>query len=121
VAQLIRIERTWRELGKQKQQVRYAITSLPPSIGTAQKLLALKRQHWLIENRSHRAKDVNLGEDASLIHCRQGPAVCSVLRNIALSLLRRAGYHAIAARLRYYSQCPAEAVLLLLDSPTAHA
>lgn len=121
VAQLFRIERTWWEKGKRKQQVRYGITSLPPQIGTAARLLQLKRAHWLIENRGHRAKDVNFGEDASLIHLGQGPNVCSVLRNIALSLLHRAGYHHIAARLRHYSQCPAEAVALLLHPLPARA
>ncbi len=115
VAQLLWIERTWWEQGQRKQQVRYAITSLPPLIGTARRLLQLKRKHWLIENRGHRAKDVSLGEDASLIHLGQGPPVCSVLRNLALSLLHRAGHHAIASRLRYHSQHPEEAVALLLD------
>jgi len=75
VAQIVRIERTWWEQGTRKQQVRYEITSLPPTIGTVPRLLQLKRRHWLIENRGHRARDVSLGEDASLIH--------------------RAGYHAI--------------------------
>lgn len=114
VAQLIQIERIWWEQGRRRQQVRYAITSLPPAIGTAPRLLALKRQHWLIENRSHRAKDVSFGEDASLIHTEHGPSVCSVLRSLALSLLRQAGYHAVTARLRYHSQHPQEAVALLL-------
>ena len=117
IAQLICIERTWWEQGKRKQQVRYAITSLPPPIGTAQRLLDLKRKHWMIENRGHRARDVSLGEDASLVHVGQGPSVCSVLRGAALSLLHRAGYHAITARLRYHSQHPEDAVALLL-APT---
>lgn len=119
VAQLICIERTWWEKGKRKQQVRYAITSMPPRVGTARRLLDLKRKHWMIENRGHRARDVTLGEDASLLHLGQGPSVCSVLRGAALSLLHRAGYHAITSRLRYHSQHPEEAVALLLQpSPT---
>jgi predicted transposase YbfD/YdcC len=121
VAQLIRIERIWWEQGQRRQQVRYAITSLPPAIGTAPRLLALKRQHWLIENRSHRAKDVSFGEDASLIHAEHGPSVCSVLRSLALCLLRQAGYHAVTARLRYHSQRPQEAVALLLRPLPSHA
>jgi hypothetical protein len=73
----------------------------------------------LIENRGHRAKDVSLGDDASLIHVGQGPNVFSLLRDAALSLLHRAGYHAIASRLRYHAQYPEEAVALLLHpSPT---
>jgi predicted transposase YbfD/YdcC len=118
VAQVFRIERTWQEKGQRKQQVRYGITSLPPEIGTASRLLDLKRKHGLIENRGHRAKDVTLGEDASLIPGGQGPSVLSVLRNLALSLLHRAGHHAITSRLRYHSQDPDAAVALLLRPPS---
>lgn len=38
VAQIFRIERTWREKGVEHRQVRYGITSLPGEIGTAQRL-----------------------------------------------------------------------------------
>lgn len=117
VAPVFRLERTWQEKGKQKQHVRYGITSLPPEIGTASRLLELKRKHWLIENRGHRAKDVTFGEDASLIPVGQGPRVMSVVRSVALSLLHRAGHHAIASRLRYHSQHPDAAVALLLQPP----
>jgi predicted transposase YbfD/YdcC len=121
VAQVFRIYRTWREQGKRKHQVRYGITSLPSAIGTPQRLLQLKRRHWLIENRGHRAKDVNFGDDASLIHTGQGPPVFSLLRAAALSLLHRAGVHTIASRLRYHAQYPEEAVALLLDPLPARA
>jgi predicted transposase YbfD/YdcC len=116
IAQVFRLERTWREHGRQHQQVRYGITSLPPAIDTPQRLLALKRGHWLIENQGHRAKDVSFGDDACLIHVGQGPAVCGLLRGAAITLLHRAGFHAIASRLRYHAQHPAAAVALL-DQP----
>lgn len=121
ITQLLCIERTWWEQGKRKQQVRYGITSLPPRIGTAPRLLELKRKHWLIENRGHRARDVTLGEDASLIHLGQGPSIFGVLRSAVLNLLHRAGYHAVTSRLRYHSQHPEEAVALLLHPPPARA
>jgi predicted transposase YbfD/YdcC len=121
VAQLLWIERTWWETGRRHRQVRYALTSLPRSIGTAQRLLELIRRHWLIENRGHRARDVTFGEDASLIHAGQGPSLVGVLRGAALSLLHRAGYHAVTSRLRYHSQHPEEAVALLLHPPPPRA
>jgi len=120
VAQVFRVERTWREDGRPKQQIRYGITSLPAERGPAGRLLDLKRKHWMIENRLHRSKDVTLGEDASLIHAGQGPSVFAMLRDTALSLLRRAGCHAITARRRYHSQYPEEAIALLLHPPPAH-
>jgi predicted transposase YbfD/YdcC len=121
VAQLFRIERTWREKGKEHRQVRYGITSLPQEIGTPQRLLQLRRRHWLIENRGHRAKDVNLGEDACLIHLQQGPTVLALLRDASLNLLRLAGHHRIAATIRAHAQHPDAAVALLLQPLSTRA
>jgi len=53
LAQVFRYERTWEEHGKSKQGVQYGITSLPPDIADAGRLLALKRGHWQIENGLH--------------------------------------------------------------------
>jgi predicted transposase YbfD/YdcC len=119
LGQVFRIERTWQQKGKQHRQVRYGITSLPKEIGIPERLLQLRRRHWRIENRSHRAKDVNFGEDASLIHHGQGPAVCSVMRNAALNLLRQAGHTRIASAMRTYAQHAEAAVALVLSPPHA--
>jgi predicted transposase YbfD/YdcC len=114
VAQVFRLERTWRQRGKQHRQVRYGITSLAPAVASAERLLALKRGHWAIENRLHRCKDVALHEDASLVHVGQGPNLLALFRDTALSLLYRAGHRAVAARLRYHAQHPEAAIALLL-------
>lgn len=117
-AQVFQLTRAWTEDGIRHHQVRYGITSLPPEIGTAERLLALKRGHWCIENRAHRVKDVNFGEDASLIHVGAGPTISAMLRDAALNLLRAAGITHIAARLRRHSQHPHQALALLLSPPT---
>lgn len=109
-AQVFRVERTWSERGQRKRALHYGITSLSPAAADPARLLALKRGHWGIENRLHRRKDVNFGEDASLIHAGQGPTVMALLRDAALSVLHRAGIQRVAARLRRHSQYPAEAV-----------
>jgi len=44
--------------------------------------------------------------------------VMAFLRDAALSLLRRAGIHQIAARLREHAQDPAPALALVLAAPT---
>ena len=41
----------------------YGVTSLPPAVADAARLLTLKREHWQIENGLHYVKDVTLGED----------------------------------------------------------
>ena len=121
MVQAFRIERTWWERGKEHREVRYGITSLPPEAGSAARLLALKRRHWRIENQAHRSKDVNLGEDASLVHVGAGPDILALLRDTALSVLRSAGCRTIASRLRHHSQYPEEAVALVTAPLPTHA
>lgn len=114
VAQVFRLERTWREHGQAKRALHYGITSLAPAVADAARLLTLRRGHWGIENRLHRRKDVNFGEDASLIHVGQGPTVMAVLRDAAVSLLHHAGVQRVASRLRTHSQYPERALALVL-------
>lgn len=113
LAQVFRLERTWRERGEDHRAIHYGITSLPPADADAARLLALKRGHWAIENQLHHPKDVALGEDASLVHAGAGPTVMALLRDAALSLLRRAGHRAIASRLRAHADQPLAAVALV--------
>jgi predicted transposase YbfD/YdcC len=115
-AQVFRLERTWREHGQTKRTVHYGITSLAPAAADAARLLALRRGHWSIENCLHRHKDVNFGEDASLIHVGQGPTVMALLRDSALSLLHQTGVRRLASRLRTHSQRPEQAVALVIGS-----
>jgi Transposase DDE domain len=113
LAQVFEYTRTWTANGRTKQQVRYGITSLPAEVSDAAGLASLKRGHWQIENALHYVKDVTLGEDASQTHIGNGADVFAMVRNFAISLIRRAGYRDIAARLRRYSGCPHEALALL--------
>jgi len=114
LAQVFRLERTWRERDCAKQALHYGISSLTPDAGPPERLLALKPGHWRIENGLHRVKDLALGEDQSTIHPGQEPTVLALLRDAGVNLLRRAGMHQIAARLRAHSQDPAAAVALVL-------
>lgn len=111
--QVFEVRRTWTRKGVTKQEVHYGITSLPQTVASPEQVLRLKRGHWGIENRLHYVKDVTLGEDASTIHCGAGPDIMAMLRNAAVSALRRAGRHRIAASLRHNSRCP-DAILALL-------
>jgi len=113
LAQVLMIERTWWVRGERKTAVRYGITSLPTEVASAERLLALVRGHWQIENGLHYVKDVTLGEDRSLIHKGQGPSNMAILRDTVVSVLHRAGWRTIAERLRFYSGNPHAALALL--------
>lgn len=69
----------------------------------------------------HRCKDVNLAEDASLIHAGYGPQIMTLLRDAAIILLHAAGVRQIAARLRQHSQHPEQAVSLVVGALITHA
>jgi hypothetical protein len=113
LAQVLRWERTWREQDPTKREVRYGITSLTPEVADADRLIALKRDHWRIENDLHYVKDVTFAEDRSLIHLGKGPTIMAMLRDTALNLLRWAGHRTIASRLRYHSSHPDLTVALV--------
>jgi predicted transposase YbfD/YdcC len=111
--QVFEIRRRWHYKGEWREEVRYGITSLPATVAIPQRLLKLKRGHWTIENCLHYVKDVTMGEDRSTVHTDNGPKIMAALRNTAVSLLRRAGFSTIAARMRYNCGHPQAALHVL--------
>jgi predicted transposase YbfD/YdcC len=84
---LVRIdsERYIKSTGKTENETRYYISSLPPDASLLNKSI---RSHWGIENSLHWTLDVAFDEDRS--RKREGHAAqnFSVLRRIALNLLK---------------------------------
>jgi predicted transposase YbfD/YdcC len=111
--QVFEIRRRWQSKGEWHEATRYGVTSLPAPLALPDRLLTLKRGHWMIENGLHYVKDVTMGEDKSPIHMGNGPKIMAALRNTALSLLRRSGCSTIAARMRYHSTHPLAALEVL--------
>jgi len=62
---------------------------LPADRATPERLLQLIRDHWAIENRLHHVRDVTFLEDRCRI--RAGARPIAALRNLAITLIRRAG------------------------------
>lgn len=87
---MARVERIVEQVksGKTNTEVVYLITSLSPQQASPERLLALNRGHWEIENRLHWVRDVTFGEDLSQIRKGAGPRMMAILRNLAISLLR---------------------------------
>jgi len=80
VGQVARIERHTEQVksGKTRTEVVYLITSLSPEQASPQRLLALNRGHWEIENRLHWVRDVTFGEDHSQIRTGAGPRMMAI-------------------------------------------
>jgi predicted transposase YbfD/YdcC len=115
LAQVIRFET--RSVNTQTQVVSqqhcFAITSLSSQQASAAQLLALRRQHWAIENLLHYPRDVWFHEDASRLRTGQAPAVMASIRNGLLNLLRGFGYHSIKQARELFAARPHRALGLL--------
>jgi predicted transposase YbfD/YdcC len=114
VAQVARLVRTVTVRGITSVEVVYLITSLSPRTASAKRLLALARAYWSIENRRHYVRDVTFGEDRSRLRTGDAPQILAALRNLAITLLHRAGYTRIAQARRHFAHHPAAALALLL-------
>jgi hypothetical protein len=95
-AQVARIERR-RSIGdKDSIEVAYIITSLPAAEAGPERLLALSRGHWGIENRLHWLRDTALDEDRCRV--RAGARALAAIRNLVLWLIRSRGLSVPEAR-----------------------
>lgn len=114
VAQVFQIERTITRQGKTTHERVYGLTSLNPQQTSPAQLLALVRQHWHIENRSHWRRDVTLGEDACRVTVGQVPQVLAALNNCVLAIVDFLHLPNLAAATRFFCARPAKALDLFL-------
>jgi len=94
-------------------EVVYLIPNLSSAQASPERLLAVIRGHWSIENGSHYVRDVTFGEDRSRLRSGTAPQVMATLRNLAITLIHRTGTSQIAATRRTFSHDPAQALDLL--------
>jgi len=100
-AQVMRVERTRQIKGIVTTEIAYYVTSLPRTEAGPERLLALARAHWGIENKLHWRRDVSMNEDRCRV--RAGARALASLRNLVLSMLKSAGTSVPAAREAYAS------------------
>jgi predicted transposase YbfD/YdcC len=85
--QTIALVRCERQVGNETTTCdQYYISSV---VHQADRLLAASRAHWHIENRLHWCLDVAINEDKSRVRRGYGQANFVILRQLALTLLRR--------------------------------
>jgi len=89
VGHAVAIERTIinRKTGNRTQELVYGITSRTKAEADAQRLLAINRGHWAIENSCHYVLDWNYDEDRSRIRTGYGPENVTRLRRFAISVI----------------------------------
>src|SRR6266567_4364371 len=92
------------------------ITSLSAREAAPEHLAGYVRRHWHIENKIHYVRDVTYREDASRVRTGPRPRVMATLRNLAIGLIRQAGYTKIAATIRKIKYDP-HLLLVILGLP----
>jgi predicted transposase YbfD/YdcC len=78
----------------------FIITSLDAREAAPAHIAGYVRGHWTIENKVHWVRDVTFREDASRVRTGPKPRIMATLRNLAIGLIRQAGYTRIAATIR---------------------
>lgn len=86
------------------------VTSLPRDRADANRLLALVRAHWGIENKVFHVRDQTMGEDACRVRKKSAPVIFSTLRNAVLNLLQTLKVKNRAAQLRTFCANPVKAL-----------
>jgi predicted transposase YbfD/YdcC len=89
LSSVVQVKRTRQETGKPaSQEISYYLSSLPAHT-KADVLAHSIRAHWSVENQLHWSLDVALREDAAQSYKGQGPHNQSLLRRMALQMLKR--------------------------------
>ncbi|WP_406190421.1 ISAs1 family transposase [Streptomyces sp. NBC_01017] len=101
----VKRRRTHRKTGKAETKTVHAITSLPPEQASPTQLAELIQNHWSVEA-LHHGRDVTFGEDASRIRTGSAPRAMATLRNLAIGLIRQAGWTNIATAADHYRSRP---------------
>jgi predicted transposase YbfD/YdcC len=101
--QVFRLERRVTEHGVTTVEVRYGITSMPPKVASAERLLRVARSEWGIENSLHHRRDVSLQEDACQVRRGQAPQVLAALNNAVVGIVQQAGHGNLPAAQRAFS------------------
>jgi len=111
--QVCRITRE-REVGGHKSvETVYGITSLGRERANAERLLALSRAHWAIENRLFCVRDVTFREDQCRVRQGSGPQVLAAARNTTLTLIRALGFRNVPEAREHFAEHRSQAVSLV--------
>src|SRR5581483_3790819 len=116
-AQVFKLERHTHRLcdGKRTYELRYGLTSLTAQDASPQRLLALLRGHWQIENGLHYRRDETLKEDRCTLRFGHAAQLMAAVNNLVLGLLRRVGWTKIPDARRHYATHLAESTQLVFQ------
>jgi predicted transposase YbfD/YdcC len=102
VGQAFAIERCFidKKSGKSSCEIAYGITSRTADDVGPERLLAINRGHWAIENSCHYILDWNYDEDRSRIRTGYGPENITRLRRFAIGIIKSKKASSVAQKMR---------------------
>ncbi len=118
VGQVYRLERQFfwvrrAQIYKTSFEIEYGLTSLGRKQAPALKILKVRRSHWSIETGLHYRRDVTFHEDATRMTLGVAGSILSIVHNLVLGLLKRAGFSNSAKGRRWFEGHLQEAFDLL--------
>lgn len=107
VGQVYRLERKFRWVRqghtyKTSREVEWGITSLSRQVASPERLMAIRRRHWLIETGLHYRRDVTFQEDATRMTLGSAGHILSIIHDLVLGLLQTAGFTNAAQGRRWF-------------------
>jgi predicted transposase YbfD/YdcC len=119
VGQVYRLERkfSWvrqSQIYKTSCEVEWGVTSLSRSVASPERLLAIRRGHWLIETGLHYRRDVTFHEDATRMTLGSAGRILSIIHDLVLGLLKTAGFTNAAQGRRWFAGHLPQAFALLI-------
>jgi predicted transposase YbfD/YdcC len=117
--QVFKLERRFTNLqtGQVTSEIHYGLTSLTPAEADPERLLALQRTHWGIENGLHYRRDVTFKEDRCRLKIGHAARTMATFNNLALALILRQGYPYLPEARRRFAALPLEALHLIMQDP----
>jgi hypothetical protein len=102
-SQVVKVYRERCDLGDhlESEETSYYVTDLSQEEASPEGLAHHIRGHWRIENSSHYVRDRTFDEDRSQTRVGGTPQALATLRNLAISILRLAGFENIASGIRW--------------------
>lgn len=100
---------------KTSSEIEYGITSLFRKQAPAIKILDVRRQHWCIETGLHYRRDVTFHEDVTRMTIDVVGSIFSIIHNLMIGLLKRAGFSNSAKGRRWFERYLNDAFALLIS------
>lgn len=115
LGQVFKLERRFTTLatGEVETEVQYGLTSLTRKKADPEKLLAIVRSEWGIENGLHYRRDVTFQEDQTRMTDKKMGRAMAIINNLVVGLLNNQGFSNHAQARRQFNASPDKALALI--------